>query len=582
MASRKILLRVLGAYYLTLPRRDADLLIAFTAVFIAFVSSRTWRILCFALHRLCSTPAILRNSSSPENGIHLFIKPLWANQSTKKYFRVLSSAIIGILCVITSFTVSGGFSSQISTRIGDEVLVSGQNCGVFNLQVKIINDAANYAHQCYSAADGGRVGCDRFKATCPFSSSICRDGSANLRINSGYRDSHTDLGLNAPSNQRVLWRNVIQCSPLKTKGFTSQRTTTAPNMTLYHYGSCETSDGRLDYIHDAGSVRSQYLSIFSNLSMECGSRIKDRIIEPDISDFMPIGPLSQTDADVYIFLLSGNGVVHEGPLSDDWYQISPIPSNVVVGAANASFVTKAFLPLEPASPLGCVDQYQFCSTEYYEGTSGCGPLASLRDAAVGAAPFFDTGHADFWGNIQSGEPKEGRAAWFMYFVSRFLIIPLDLAGTFGKMGSAALISQRTIKGSYQGPLVPNQWQLDISHVWNITMASRQAVFIDLLNVPKIQYWINFTTPTLQALCQNQKVRSAEYGPFSVFGFCFTFAVGSLAILVSYLLEPVSTFLYRQCGQNQYAHLEWITNATLQLQRLAHEEIGLGTCFSLNT
>lgn len=38
---------------------------------------------------------------------------------------------------------------------------------------------------------------------------------------------------------------------------------------------------------------------------------------------------------------------------------------------------------------------------------------------------------------------------------------------------------------------------------------------------------------------------------------------------------MSSFLCKK-GYRQYAHLEWTTNTVLQLQRLAHEELGLGT------
>jgi len=41
---------VLGAT-LTLTRSNGNLLIAFTAVFVAFISARFWKIACFAIHR---------------------------------------------------------------------------------------------------------------------------------------------------------------------------------------------------------------------------------------------------------------------------------------------------------------------------------------------------------------------------------------------------------------------------------------------------------------------------------------------------------------------------------------------------
>jgi hypothetical protein len=65
---------------LTVTRRNGDLLIAFTAFFIAFVGSRFWRIVSLALHRSYSTAQpssaahhqrqiILRNTDSADAGL---------------------------------------------------------------------------------------------------------------------------------------------------------------------------------------------------------------------------------------------------------------------------------------------------------------------------------------------------------------------------------------------------------------------------------------------------------------------------------------------------------------------------------
>lgn len=82
--------------------------------------------------------------------------------------------------------------------------------------------------------------------------------------------------------------------------------------------------------------------------------------------------------------------------------------------------------------------------------------------------------------------------------------------------------------------------------------------------------------TLTLGCPSQKIRSSDYASLSVFGLCFTLIVGLLITIASYLLEPVSGFFHKnRKGYNHYAHLEWTSNATLQLQRLAHEGIGRG-------
>lgn len=76
------------------------------------------------------------------------------------------------------------------------------------------------------------------------------------------------------------------------------------------------------------------------------------------------------------------------------------------------------------------------------------------------------------------------------------------------------------------------------------------------------------------LTRLQKVLSTAYASLSVFGLCFTFIIGFLIIVTSNLLDPISTYLFKK-HYNQHAHLEWIIQGNLQLQRLAHEAIGFG-------
>lgn len=210
---------------LTLTQPDANLLIAFTAFFIAFVAVRFWIILCFALHRFYSTShaqdaiyhqrqAILRNSSSPEHGIRLLLQLLLTGRRSKKPFRPVFAAFLAVFC-ICAFTVAGGFSSRIPTAIGNEVLLKSVNCGYESghsktrspyypstpYDAKILNNAANYAQQCYSNSSASLVDCGRFvtqsidgyvnkTAGCPFREEMCRRGSSNLWLDTGYISSH--------------------------------------------------------------------------------------------------------------------------------------------------------------------------------------------------------------------------------------------------------------------------------------------------------------------------------------------------------------------------------------------------------
>ncbi|KAI1149406.1 hypothetical protein F4825DRAFT_469110 [Nemania diffusa] len=572
--------RVLGST-LTLSRQDADLLIAFTAFFIAFVTTRAWRIICFVFHRLYSTAdprdaiyhqrqTIFRNSSSPESGIVMLIWLLWANRHVKGWFRPLPAAIIAVVC-ISVFTVAGGFSSQISTAVGNEALIKSSNCGntlhsvgpddplyfpLTSNQATTTSSAANYAQQCYSAEKNSLLDCNRFsmqqvgktidtQASCPFRGHICRNESTNVRIDSGYLDSHKILGLNAPPDERILFRNVLHCAPLTTAGFTYERNTSLGRYTFYQYGTYKDSNIETNYVHAAASVQSQYaLPATADISVTYTNYVLEK------------------DADLFLVFLSGNGVVFTQPSDDQWYHLNTTPSPFSLGS-NVPELLELYIPQEPASPLGCTNQYQYCNTAF-QGTSGCGPLASPRDAIVRAAPFFDANDVD----LETTSFRSGAGARFGYLLGLFYQNTISgIEGILQQVGAAGLTSQKTLYGGIQGPIASDQWQRDVSNWWDISMAIHQSTALSLAYMPDNSAVraarLNYTTPELQKLCNNQKIRTTAYASFSLFGLFFTLTVGLLLTLVSYLVEPISSCLHKRKGYNQYPHLEWTANSTLQ-------------------
>ncbi|KAI0521205.1 hypothetical protein F5B22DRAFT_643933 [Xylaria bambusicola] len=603
---------IMGAT-VTLTRQDAALVIAFTSTFLAFIATRVWRLFCFALHRYYSAmgpqdatyhqmQAILRNAAAPEDGIRLFLKLLsMKHRRTKRYHQLLFSVTSGIILLI-SFTVLGGFSSSIATS-DNEVLIQSAGCGYLysdnnyfferrSYSGKKINNAANYALQCYSNQDS-QFDCDRFvmdritgnvdlNATCPFDNTICLNQRGNIHIDSGFINSHLHLGFNAPTKERILWRNVLHCAPLTTAGFTSVDTKTQPNEAVFHYGNITTHTGKADYIFRIPDLDSQYRNSLSDAVLltdvnykvnSLVAEVKNRSIYEINSDYMPIDALIRADADIHLVFLAGNGVVFSEHTDDAWYNVSATTTEVPIVLAGEPDTEQVYFPNAPASPLGCASQHQFCITDHPDS---CGPLASLRDAIAGAAPLFDTTYAEIANNTATSE----KAARFTYFANPFFAVDRDVSGILGQLGSRALLSQQNMFAGFQGPLASNQWQLDVSHWWDISMAVAQSIYIDSaygLSDPVLeQSRKNYTESYFNNVCHNQKIKSTAYTSLSIFGLVFTYLVGFLLALVSYLVEPVSAWLHKRRSYGQYKHLEWTTNATLQLQRLAHEGIGQGT------
>ena len=261
--------RVLGAT-LTLSRQDGTLLIAFLAFFVALVGTRFWRLSCLILHYAYSKDrpsdgvhnqrqVFLRNAPNPEAALWKLANMglSWRRNAEQVWTRLLPPFILAVVCVI-GFTLASGFSPNIATLGGSEVLISGGNCArlmndenpdtygdtVGTLMAETFIASENYARQCYATTATG-VSCDTYvrrnllpalvdtNADCPFDPKLCKNPSGNLFLDTGLLDSHRDFGLNTPENRRIQFRRTFHCAPLATDGYRSTNQT----HTTYYYGS---------------------------------------------------------------------------------------------------------------------------------------------------------------------------------------------------------------------------------------------------------------------------------------------------------------------------------------------------------
>ena len=272
---------------ITLSQADGALLLAFVATFIAIVSMRLWRIISFTIHQIHATHRAhdglhfqrqhtLRNTTSPAAAAKVFILQLWYWRQTKRVvWRTLPWAVFALV-YIGVFAVLAVFSSRVSDGASTSRLILPKDCGVWGVSTEIpetdrlqvnmektaydVTNAAGIARSCYSS-NTTSLSCnttpvpmlesDSKTVACPFGDNICFEGKA-FEVKTTSIDSRAHLGINARSDERVIYDRHLTCAPLVTKSYGIFRNDTDPARVEYfygpqHQGNVNISDRTYDY-----------------------------------------------------------------------------------------------------------------------------------------------------------------------------------------------------------------------------------------------------------------------------------------------------------------------------------------------
>lgn len=246
---------VLGAT-ITLTSSSGALLVAAMSIFIVVIGNQFWTIVRFIIHQLntttrstdalhCQQQAIFRNTSSSAGAsLELFQLPfswrrdpnrkLWSKSFRRILIRSWALSLIPVLN-FTAWAAAGLLSSEVTKRTASDALIQSGNCGIaYDADAdnpfgsKLFNDtfiAYPYVRACYDT-ESKSPQCNSFvqqrilwhtnaNASCPFKSGFCSfSDTAALELDTKYIDSHKDIGVNAPSKDRVYYRRVATCAVL--------------------------------------------------------------------------------------------------------------------------------------------------------------------------------------------------------------------------------------------------------------------------------------------------------------------------------------------------------------------------------
>jgi hypothetical protein len=255
---------------LTLNVRWGGYLIAALSTFIGLVGAAFWVITSFVIHQLAVTDqdddgvffqqqVIYRNQGSA-TGVLLdlcFVCLNWrkkkgTGQRVKNLTRRTILRSIPPLFVFGAFTAAAVFVGDIGAPayLGNHVKVQPANCGFWAFDTdteietglseeyrKSVNDslaARQYSRSCYHSTSVS-TNCDFYPVksvpyqssmiSCPFSNDptgheLCLPtGNEALELDTGYLDTDEIFGINAASNDRIIFRKVATCSPIRAEAY---------------------------------------------------------------------------------------------------------------------------------------------------------------------------------------------------------------------------------------------------------------------------------------------------------------------------------------------------------------------------
>ena len=258
--------RIFGST-MTLSERNGGLLTAFLATFVTVAGAACWRILSYTLHQSRARQefrdglhhqqqASFRNTGTAGAAAWQFAQLCWywRKQGLRPLARNLLFLLLALINMVI-FALASIFSSEVTKAAGNEALIRSTQCGFLN--ATNINDATKrgmlyneieanrtlaantYARACYGKIPDP-LQCSKYarqslswssnqNATCPFTPDLCFYGEkAAYAMDTGWLDSRSALGINAPKSDSIQYRKVTTCSPLQVKDHERMHNNTDP------------------------------------------------------------------------------------------------------------------------------------------------------------------------------------------------------------------------------------------------------------------------------------------------------------------------------------------------------------------
>jgi hypothetical protein len=290
-------------------------------------------------------------------------------------------------------------------------------------------------------------------------------------------------------------------------------------------------------------------------------------VQPQVG-FEPIQPLNSPNRTVSLVFAAYNGAYLNA--SDDLWLPAHAQKNQTeeIPDSAGQTVTIPFFKLDKTvNVLACTEQHQFCNPSPSSNRPNqCTPLQSVDQFAVGDTALTSVLDNDYQQTIS-------RVIYNAAIGSEWSQIVTSL--------QPPLLASNLALGVISVPLADNQWILEAQNWFAISMTNLQQSVVGTATGPPgndslLTYGQSDNDSSLQKYCANQIIQQENFTNFSVLAIALIFILGGMVICVSLVLETAIGFLQLHFKHGLYHRIRWQLDSTLQLQRMAFEEVGLGT------
>ncbi|KAF2266955.1 hypothetical protein CC78DRAFT_566402 [Lojkania enalia] len=591
---------------ITLTSTGGAVLIAFLALFVQYVGQHLWELVSFGWHQIRNSPlpklalqyqqdAALRNNASPQQSLLYFIQIAWAwkhirkQESGARWWRIAFLPPVIPLMFVILLIAAGILSSWIVDTSNVPVLLRGDKCGLWqvpsedmarNMQEQFMVENGKYLRRrsessriytrdCYNNTNARWTpSCQVFtqasipfttssNVPCPFNSTTCALPNANLMLDTGALDTNDILGINSKKDS-IKFRRTMTCAPIKPDLFTERLnyTMTEPDGTnhteyIMHwlYGPFLLLDTNATAV--ANSIQSTQLNYYTSDTI-AKFPLDERVPFPDQSTFLPRVEFNRSDGDLQFIFLSGNRILFSEPTDDPWFSAHEpytIPRSTDLGG---------YLSDHLASPMGCIEQYQFCNP--HKSGQPCTDLAGILPASGDALTTLDL------------SPMQQEIV--NVIMNIVYALGVNIGAAFDPDG-LKLAAQDSAYSAWQLPLPNNQWEIEMQHANNIVLANLQKAIVSYTQGPSTpeaqQFIVKPNSTEEKALCNMIRAKSnGRFNNVSTYGLSITLIIGTLLVLINTFLSSILKFLRhrRQSKSSLSKSDSWVSDQLFQLQKFA--------------